>query len=65
MANVFSKAHRVIVWLGRETVTTEGVLEDIRLVANVESTGHSKDIRQLAILKLLGRPWFQRIWVRE
>jgi hypothetical protein len=65
MAKIYSKAHRVIVWLGREAVNAEGVLEDIRLAANEESTEHSKDMNQPAILKLLERQWFQRIWVRE
>jgi hypothetical protein len=65
MAKIYSKAHRVIVWLGREAANTEGILEDIRLAANEESMEHSKDISQPAILKLLERQWFQRIWVRE
>jgi hypothetical protein len=66
MAKIYSKAHRVIVWLGGETVDTKGALEDIRLVANEELTERSKkEINQQAILNLLQQPWFQRIWVRE
>jgi hypothetical protein len=66
MAKIYSKAHRVIVWLGRGAVDTEGALEDIRLAANEESTECSKkEMNQQVILNLLQRPWFQRIWVRE
>ena len=72
MAKIYSKAHRVIVWLGEETGDTEeardteGALENIRLAAIEESTDNSKkEMNQRAILNLLQRPWFQRIWVRE
>jgi len=65
MAKIYSKAHRVVVWLGMEAVDTEGALEDIRLAANEGFTEHSKkEINQQAILNLLQGPWFQRIWVR-
>jgi Heterokaryon incompatibility protein (HET) len=66
MAKIYSKAHRVIVWLGKEAIDTKGALEDILLAANEELTERSKKERnQQAIIKLLQRPWFQRIWVRE
>jgi hypothetical protein len=66
MAKIYSKAHRVIVWLGKEAVDTKGTLEDICLAASEESTGRSKkQMNQQAIINLLQRPWFQRIWVRE
>lgn len=66
MAKIYSKAHRVIVWLGEETEDTMGALEDISLAANEEHTEHStKGMNMQAILGLLSRPWFQRIWVRE
>jgi hypothetical protein len=66
MAKIYSKAHRVIVWLGKEVVDTKGALEDIYLAANEDLTERSKkEMNQQAILNLLQRPWFQRIWVRE
>jgi hypothetical protein len=66
MAKIYSKAHRVIVWLGKEASDTEGSLEDIRLAANEESTERSrKEINRQAILNLLQGPWFHRIWVRD
>jgi hypothetical protein len=65
MAKIYSKAHRVIVWLGKEAVDTKGALEDISLAANEELTERSKkEVNKQAILDLLQRPWFQRIWVR-
>jgi hypothetical protein len=42
MAKIYSKAYRVIVWLGRGAVDIEGALEDIRLAANEESMERSK-----------------------
>jgi hypothetical protein len=66
MAMIYSKAHRVLVWLGETADNIEGALEDIQRAANEESTGRSnKKINQEAISNLLQRPWFQRIWVRE
>jgi hypothetical protein len=66
MAKIYCSAHRVIVWLGEEAVGLEGALEDIRLAANKELTERSKkEINEQAILNLLQRLWFQRIWVRE
>lgn len=62
MAKIYSNALRVIVWLGEETKDTDRALEDIRLAANEELTERSN---QQAILSLLQRPWFQRIWVRN
>jgi hypothetical protein len=66
MAKIYSNAHCVIVWLGEKTEDTDGALEDIRLAANEELTDRSKkEINRQAILSLLQRPWFQRIWVKE
>jgi hypothetical protein len=65
MAKIYSNAHRVIVWLGDETVEIKGALEDIRLAADEEYTEHSKKETKQTILKLLEQQWFQRIWVRE
>jgi hypothetical protein len=56
MAKIYTKAHRVIIWLGRGAVDTEGALEDIRLAANKELTERSKEeMNQQEILCLLQR----------
>ena len=66
MAKIYSNALCVIVWLGEETKDTNGALEDIQHAANEELMERSKkEINQQAILSLLQRPWFQRIWVME
>jgi len=66
MAKIYSNAYRVIVWLGEEAVEIKGALEDIGLAANEELTESSKKERkQQAILNLLQKPWFQRIWVKN
>ena len=65
MAKIYSKAHRVIVWLGKEAADTEGALEDIRLAAMESTERSNKEINKQAILNLLERSWFQRMWVRE
>ncbi|KAH8680097.1 heterokaryon incompatibility protein-domain-containing protein, partial [Tricladium varicosporioides] len=62
MARIYSNALCVIVWLGEETKDTDRALESIRLAANKEFTERSK---LQAILSLLQRPWFQRIWVLQ
>jgi len=63
MASIYSNAHRVIVWLGNETEDSNRAFKDIQLVANGERS--RQEINQQAILSLLQRAWFQRIWVRN
>ncbi|RDW57321.1 hypothetical protein BP5796_12771 [Coleophoma crateriformis] len=66
MVKIYSKAHRVIVWLGKETVNTTEALEDIQFAASDEFTELSKiKINKQAIFALLQRPWFERVWVLQ
>jgi Heterokaryon incompatibility protein (HET) len=66
MAKIYSKASRVIVWLGEATHDSDTALEEIRVAASKGSANSSNNATtQQAILALLQRPWFQRIWVRE
>ncbi|KAK4163800.1 ankyrin repeat-containing domain protein [Cladorrhinum sp. PSN259] len=62
MAKIYAKASRVIVWLGEATATTDQALEDIRMSSSQKSTSMD-NINKQAILDLIERPWFQRIWV--
>lgn len=65
MANIYCKANRVIVWLGEAVANGDRALNTIRIAADKESTKSSDhQMNQQAILDLLQRPWFQRIWVR-
>jgi Heterokaryon incompatibility protein (HET) len=65
MAKIYGQASCVIVWLGEGTNDSDQALEDIRNAAEDEVTDASKEANREAILKLLERPWFWRIWVRE
>lgn len=66
MAKIYAKASRVIVWLGKEAAESNQALEEIRNAAGNQSTNPTinETNHQQAILTLLERPWFQRIWVR-
>ncbi|KAF4624545.1 hypothetical protein G7Y89_g13625 [Cudoniella acicularis] len=66
MAKIYSQANRVIVYLGETADDSDQALEDIRVVAEDESTtSSSSGESQERILKLLERPWFRRIWVLQ
>jgi hypothetical protein len=64
MAKIYGKASRVIVWLGERADDSDVALEAIR-AADKPTNTLNKEIIQQAILPLLQRPWFRRIWVRE
>jgi len=65
MAGIYSKASRVIVWLGEETPDSERALEEIRLAAELGGTKPQiNGSMKQPILELLQREWFKRIWVR-
>ena len=64
MAKIYGKASRVIVWLGERADDSDVALEAIRAAGNPTNISDREMIQQ-AILPLLQRPWFQRIWVRQ
>lgn len=66
MAKIYAKASRVIVWLGEAAADSDQALEQIRTAAVKQSTNPAIIVtsHQQAILTLLERPWFRRIWVR-
>ncbi|KAK3934217.1 hypothetical protein QBC46DRAFT_274260, partial [Diplogelasinospora grovesii] len=54
----------VIVWPGEAENDGDRALEEIHLAADEMATGHSiTKSAQQAILALLQRPWFKRIWL--
>jgi len=63
MVRIYGQANRVIVWLGKAENDSNRALESIRSVAEDESVNVSNS--QKAVLALLRRPWFKRIWVRK
>jgi hypothetical protein len=68
MAKIYALASHVVVWLGDAAENSDQALEEIRLVGSRENSfnnSSSKMTQQDAVLALLQRPWFRRIWVRE
>jgi hypothetical protein len=79
MAKIYAKASRVIVWLGEAADNSDEALKAIRRIAEEQHTNSAiyktnqeavlappdqqPKTDQQAILKLLEREWFQRIWV--
>jgi hypothetical protein len=65
MAEIYAKASRVLVWLGEAGEDGDEALKAIHHTGkNAKDLSHAESNRH-RILKLLQRPWFQRIWVRE
>lgn len=64
MAKIYAKASRVVIWLGDAADNSDQALEAIRAAAEEQRLDQPIDeTNQQAILNLLGREWFQRIWV--
>ena len=64
MAKIYGKASHVIVWLGERADESDVALEAIRAAGKPTNTSN-KEITHQAILQLLQRLWFRRIWVRS
>ncbi|KAH0490042.1 hypothetical protein TgHK011_001527 [Trichoderma gracile] len=66
MAEIYSKASRVLVWLGEAADGSNRALKQIRMSADEEQQNLllTEEDRQ-AILAILQRPWFRRIWVLQ
>jgi hypothetical protein len=65
MAKIYGQANRVVVWLGEAADDSDRALEEIRVAGGKNSTSSNNETIQKAVLALLQRPWFRRIWVRE
>jgi hypothetical protein len=66
MSKIYSKAARVLIWLGETAHESDKALETIRIIAEDNSTNSLNDTAtQQAVLALLERSWFQRIWVNR
>lgn len=64
MANIYGRANRVIVWLGEAAHDSDLALEEIRVSRDKKPTNSPDSERiQQAVLALLQRSWFRRIWV--
>ncbi|OCK84868.1 hypothetical protein K432DRAFT_85503, partial [Lepidopterella palustris CBS 459.81] len=65
MAEIYAKAHRVVVWLGEAEDDSDRALEAIRLAGESSARSSNTELTRQAILRLLKRPWFRRIWVLQ
>lgn len=65
MGKIYGQANRVVVWLGEAADNSDQALEEIRIAGGEMSSNSSNEEATKAVLALLGRPWFERIWVRE
>ncbi|KAB8228791.1 HET domain-containing protein [Aspergillus alliaceus] len=71
MPIIYGQASHVIVWLGAAADNSDRALENIRLSAEYKPSEDKATIMQekktdyTAILMLLQRPWFRRIWVLQ
>jgi hypothetical protein len=67
MARIYGQANCVVVWLGEAADDSDRALEEIRVVAGGKKSENSSNngTTQQAVLALLQRPWFRRIWVRD
>jgi len=66
MARIYSQANRLLVWLGETADDSDLALEEIRVAGGKKSTDSSNNKKiQQAVLALLQRPWFRRMWVRD
>jgi hypothetical protein len=56
----------MVVWLGKAAHDSDQALEEIRISGGeISSNSSNKEATEKAVLALLRRPWFRRIWVRE
>jgi hypothetical protein len=65
IAGIYAKANRVVVWLGEAENDSHNALEVLRLTGDSPAELSKKNTFRQAILQLLQRPWFRRIWVRN
>jgi hypothetical protein len=65
MAKIYSQANRVLVWLGEAADNSDQALEEIRAAGGKAIISSNNETIRSAVLALLQRNWFRRIWVRE
>jgi hypothetical protein len=65
MAKIYSQANRVLVWLGEAADNSDQALEEIRAARGKATNSLNNKTIHSAVLALLQRNWFRRIWVRE
>ncbi|KAF2193318.1 HET-domain-containing protein [Zopfia rhizophila CBS 207.26] len=64
MAKTYGKANRVLVWLGESADNSDRAFEEIRARKKWSDSSDDETIQQ-AVLALLRRPCFRRIWILQ
>jgi len=65
MAEIYSKALHVVVWLGEAEDGSNQALEVIRLVGERSTRLSIAESTPESVRQLLKRPWFRRIWGKK
>ena len=65
MAKIYSQASSVIDCLGEAADNSDQALKEIRAAGRKATHSLNNETIQLAVLALLQRNWFRRIWVRK
>jgi hypothetical protein len=63
MAEIYGKATRVLIWLGESANDSDDALESIRARGAVSIDDRETKRMEQAVMSLLQREWFERIWV--
>ncbi|KAF2269000.1 HET-domain-containing protein, partial [Lojkania enalia] len=63
MGEVYSKAQRVLIWLGEGDEDSQHLSTLLDITSTSIQQQHSFNHRRLSIRKLLALPWFGRAWV--
>ncbi|KAH7371032.1 heterokaryon incompatibility protein-domain-containing protein [Pyrenochaeta sp. MPI-SDFR-AT-0127] len=64
MAKIYGIAYRVVVWLGQTEHDSDRAFEEIRARKKWSDASDDPTIKH-AVLALLERPWFRRIWILQ
>jgi hypothetical protein len=62
MIKIYGQANRVVVWLGEAADGSDQALEEILITGGKSSISSNSEAIQQAVLALLQRQWFRRIW---
>ncbi|KAK3369681.1 heterokaryon incompatibility protein-domain-containing protein [Lasiosphaeria ovina] len=81
MGDIYRRASRVVAWLGPLTDSSKHALEFLKLVIDVPSNSldgkshwldegvpfpfNDMPLEYAAFRELVGRPWFERLWIRQ
>ena len=67
MRHIYHRAFQVLVWLGAEQDNSDQAMADVKEIAGWTKSRlrRQRSYNWPAIMALLQRPWFNRVWVRQ